>query len=495
MGLHLYSVHHRVHGLDAVERVTPAVAGLAQRCVHSTLPIRGALTLATCNRVELLLDVDQSVDDPLHYAALDAFVESQLTHHERPFDGDQQHCRTLTQLRQRSAQEQTEPQPAVPAAPAPVRAPIDAKPHRLADAVTHIFEVAAGLDSMVVGEREISGQLRRALAVAGQEETASALIHRVVEAALRTSRKVAHLTGLASAGRSVVGVGLDVVQRYLPPLAECRVLLIGTGSYAGASVAGLHARGCMDIHVYSTSGRAKRFAIGHDLHPVAPERLLDELVAADLVLSCRGVGSPVLSKDDVAHVVARRGGRTLYLLDLALQRDVEAGVGQMDGVVLIDLHAVREAVPNVGVDQVSRAIDLVSQGTAELARELDQRRLDPAIVAVRSMVEQTVEDEISRLPATGAVERDEVIHALRRLAARMAHIPTARAHDAAGAGRAEEYVAALHEVFGIDAKLGEHHLAAPPRRRVHLATADLPEAGRCPATGMVLTDLGKEETA
>lgn len=77
----------------------------------------------------------------------------------------------------------------------------------------------------------------------------------------------------------------------------------------------------------------------------------------------------------------------------------------------------------------------------------------------------------------------------------MAHIPTARAHDAAGAGRAEQYVAALHEVFGIDAKLGEHHLAAPPRRQVHFASADLPDAGRCPATGMVLTDLGKEETA
>ncbi|MDO5726592.1 MAG: glutamyl-tRNA reductase [Bowdeniella nasicola] len=484
-----------MHGLDAVERVTPAVAGLAQRCVHSTLPIRGALTLATCNRVELLLDVDQSVDDPLHYAALDAFVESQLTHHERPFQPNAEHCTTLTQLREHGLMNpRTRETDHAAAVHTLTRIPVDAKPHRLADAVTHIFEVAAGLDSMVVGEREISGQLRRALAVAGQEETASTLIHRVVDAALRTSRKIAHLTGLASAGRSVVGVGLDVVERYLPPLRECRVLLIGTGSYAGASVAGLHARGCMDIHVYSTSGRAARFAAGHDLSAVPTDGLLQALTQADLVVSCRGVGAPVLRVADVREVLKRREGRRLYLLDLALVRDVEAGVGQLPGVKLIDLKAVRDAVPNVGVDQVSRAIDLVHQGTADLARELDQRRLDPAIVAVRSLVEATVEDEIERLPATATIARDAVIHALRRLAARMAHIPTARAHDAAGAGRAEEYVAALHEVFGIDAPLGEHHLAArPSARRRQLHDAHIPEAGRCPATGMVLADLGKEK--
>lgn len=509
VGLHLYSVHHRVHGLAGVERVTPAVDGLAQRAVNSALPIRGALTLATCNRVELLLDVEETAA-PLNWSELDTYVEAELTRHEQGRGGE--------------------------------RASVHATAHHLADAVTHLFDVAAGLDSMVVGEREISGQLRRALTVAGRQGTASSLIHRTVQAALRTSRKVAHLTGLASAGRSVVGVGLNVAQEFLPPLASCRVLLIGTGSYAGASVAGLHERGAMNIAVHSSSGRAQQFAAGHDLTAIAPDALIEELAAADLVVSCRGLGSPVLTVADMRAALALRGDgsrgggtRDVVLLDLALTRDVEVGVGKLPGVRLIDLHDVRRAVPDVGFDQVARAIDLVRDGTAELARDLDQRRLDPAIVAVRSLISDAVDDEIARLPADGEISRAAAIQSLRRLAARMAHIPTARAHDAAVAGRAEEYVDALNAVLGIDAELGERALAsAQGCGRAQLfggtsqltasssqmsaeraagsnsleGTSALENASRaldgtssefnsstCPVTGITLTDLGRKESS
>lgn len=509
VGLHLYSVHHRVHGLAGVERVTPAVDGLAQRAVNSALPIRGALTLATCNRVELLLDVEETAA-PLNWSELDTYVEAELTRHEQGQGGE--------------------------------RASVHATAHHLADAVTHLFDVAAGLDSMVVGEREISGQLRRALTVAGRQGTASSLIHRTVQAALRTSRKVAHLTGLASAGRSVVGVGLNVAQEFVPPLASCRVLLIGTGSYAGASVAGLHERGAMNIAVHSSSGRAQQFAAGHDLTAIAPDALIEELAAADLVVSCRGLGSPVLTVADMRAALALRGDgsrgggtRDVVLLDLALTRDVEVGVGKLPGVRLIDLHDVRRAVPDVGFDQVARAIDLVRDGTAELARDLDQRRLDPAIVAVRSLISDAVDDEIARLPADGEISRAAAIQSLRRLAARMAHIPTARAHDAAVAGRAEEYVDALNAVLGIDAELGERALAsAQGCGRAQLfggtsqltasssqmsaeraagsnsleGTSALENASRaldgtssefnsstCPVTGITLTDLGRKESS
>lgn len=455
VGLHLYSVHHRMHGLAAVERVTPATAGLARRCVESPLPIRGALLLATCNRVELLLDVAGSETGDVDLTELGEFVEQQLTIHEQC----SQHVIESV--------------------------PVGARAFHLVEAVNHIFEVAAGLDSMVVGEREISGQLRRALTVAAQEATASPLIHRVVQAALGTSRKVAHLTGLASAGRSVVAVGLDVVAKNLPDLRHCRVLLIGTGSYAGASVAALHERGCMNVSVYSSSGRAEHFARGHDLTPVPDTGLIDALADADLVVSCRGVGSPVLRVEQVQAAVQARASRgrddDIYVLDLALVRDVEQAVRTLPRVRLYDLEAVRRAVPDVGVDQVARAMDLVRQGTAELARDLDQRRLDPAIIAVRTLVSDAVDEEIARLPAADTLTRDEVVTALRRLAARMAHIPTARAHAAAGAGRAEEYVDALHQVLGIRTELGERPLQPV-----------LDGSGRCPFTGLELGDLGEE---
>lgn len=439
--------------------MTPAVAGLARRAVASPLPIRGALTLATCNRVELLLDLDEA-RDPISWQDLDAYVESELTAHEDA--GDEE------------------------------RAPVGARAHHLADAVTHIFDVAAGLDSMVVGEREISGQLRRALTVASREGTASHLIHRTVQSALRTSRKVAHLTGLASAGRSVVGVGLTVASEGLPPLADCRVLLIGTGSYAGASVAALHERGAMDVSVYSSSGRAEQFAAGHDLKAVPHEAFLETLADADLVVSCRGIGSPVLTTAEANAALAMRDDRELVILDLALTRDVEAHVRELDGVRVIDLADVQRAVPDVGFDQVARAVDLVREGTAELARELDQRRLDPAIVALRALVSDAVDEELDRLPAGDVIPREAAVQALRRLAARMAHIPTSRAHDAAHAGRAAEYVDALNAVLGIEAQLGERALAgADGCGRARLFGGE--SRTSCPVTGIDLADLGSSE--
>ena len=484
VGLHLYSVHHRMHGLAAVERVTPATAGLARRCVDSALPIRGALLLSTCNRVELLLDVAGSEAGAVELAALNEFVEAQLTVHERS-----QAPTCERDFSEQAACERDFSEQAACEQAACERAPVNARAYHLVEAVDHIFEVAAGLDSMVVGEREISGQLRRALTVAGSEGTASALIHRVVQAALGTSRKVAHLTGLASAGRSVVSVGLDVVGKELPDLRHCQVLLIGTGSYAGATVAALHERGCMNVSVYSSSGRAEYFARGHDLTAVPADGLIEALSRADLVVSCRGIGSPVLRADDVAAALTRRARgsapgahtRALTVLDLALVRDVEHAVRDLPGVRLYDLEAVRRAVPDVGVDQVARAMDLVRQGTAELARDLDQRRLDPAIIAVRTLVSDAVDEEIARLPAGDSFTRSEVVMALRRLAARMAHIPTARAHAAAGAGRAEEYVDALHQVLGIRTELGERPLQPV-----------LDGSGRCPFTGLELGDLGEE---
>ncbi|MDO5701005.1 MAG: glutamyl-tRNA reductase [Bowdeniella nasicola] len=417
MGLHLYSIHHRVHGLEAVERVTPRLPGLARACVDSTdLPVRGALVLSTCNRLELLLDVLDE-DDATSLQTISDFVDTHLG-----ADHGEEGLR--------------------PAA------------YHHADAVRHVFDVAAGLDSMVVGEREISGQLRRALTVASQEKTASALIHRVVQSALHTSRKVAHLTGLASAGRSVVGVGLDVVADLVPPLRTAHVVLIGTGSYAGASVAGLHERGCMNIAVHSTSAaRARVFADGHDLRAVPVDGLHQALVECDLAVSCRGLGSPVLRAADIAEVVARRraagNDRDLVILDLALMRDAETEIREVDGARLINLHDVQRAVPDVGFDQVARAIDLVREGVADLARELEQRRLDPAIVALREMVRSAVEEEVERLPAGETLPRDLAEHALYRLAARLAHVPTTRAHQAAVAGQSQEYVDALRHLLGI----------------------------------------------
>ena len=159
------------------------------------------------------------------------------------------------------------------------------------DALIHLFRVASGLESMVVGEREITGQLRRALKTAQASGDASGTLTSVINAALHTSRRVSAETRLQESGRSVVSVGLDMTG--ITDWENQRVLLVGTGSYAGAVVAALRQRGAGTIFVHSSSGRAIGFA---ERHAITPALDLDSALGrATLVVTCRGSATPVMT--------------------------------------------------------------------------------------------------------------------------------------------------------------------------------------------------------
>ncbi len=337
------------------------------------------------------------------------------------------------------------------------------------DAVAQLFATAAGLESMVVGEREIAGQLRRAMILAHDDGTLTGPLARAVEHASTTSRRVACSTGLSGNGRSVVAVGLDLAARHLPPLAGARVLLVGTGAYAGATVTALRERGVVDLEVYSRSDRAQAFADGHHLRVVTEEALTQALELADLVVTCRGLGAPVLTRELVEPAARLRQPtepalldrhedprspaeppeRPLVILDLALTRDVEEAVGGLPGVLLIDLPCLQRAVPEAEAAQVAAARSLVDEEVAAFTRLAGGRRMDPVITELRTHVDKMVEREVARLRVRdGMVEADDAARALRRLAARLLHHPSVAARQAGEAGRDEEYLAALPMLLG-----------------------------------------------
>ena len=316
MGLSSYSVHHLRHGLNAVAAASSTTDGLPEDLLQRLPEVMGVLPLSTCNRVEIVIETAPAISSE-QLAAVDRYIQSRLG--------------TICEIR------------------------------RDRQVLEHLFTVACGLDSMVVGEREISGQLRRALRVATQERISSATITRACQGALTTSRRIAQLTGIASQGRSVVACGLEIVAERIDPLAGTPTLLIGTGSYAGAAVAALRAKGVQDISVYSTSGRAERFAYGHDLQPVAKDRLVAALEAATLIVTCRGMGSPVLTKEEVQRALALSSGEKT-ILDLALQTDIEDGVADLERVRVINLKETSAQVPEAGKAQVKRAEEIVAEG-------------------------------------------------------------------------------------------------------------------------------------
>lgn len=318
-----------------------------------------------------------------------------------------------------------------------------------AAAVEHLFEVTAGMDSMVVGENEIAGQVRNALA---RSEEVSAPLRRLFQSALNTSKNVSASTQLGAAGRSVATVGLDLVDDCLTGpgasgLAGRRVLLLGTGSFARVVVAELGRRGAGPVRVYSSRGRARSFARSHPVVPIEAEQLAEAFGWAEVVVGCSGAHSVPVGAELVGS--AREGRQLLPILDLSLEGDVEAGVGELDQVRLIGLDEIGRHAPPEQAATVQAAARIVAAGVQHHLDIEEGRLADPVVTMLRDHINALINHEIELAhrrhdPGTAQV----IERALRRTGNTLLHEPTVRAADLARAGRLEDFSAAVHTVFG-----------------------------------------------
>lgn len=404
--LSLVASHHDLD-LAVLERLSADTHAVGREIVTGCHPVSGAVVLATCNRFELYLDIPDPADAEAARTAVAATVAARSGY-------TPQHVADAL-------------------APATGGAVVE-----------HLFAVASGLESMVVGEREIAGQVRRALTAARRDGTTTSDLEALFQAASRASRAVEGRTGLGAAGRSVVGVALDLVEEGLPDWSDVRCLLIGTGSYAGASLAALKARGCRDVLVYSASGRAGQFAAQRGVS-AATSDLAASLAGVDLVVACSGAAGAVLDVDALIRArsaEASIGARPLAVLDLALQHDVDPAVGELPGVRLVSLTTVAEQAPDGHSATVAEALSLVAEQAEAFERTRRTREWNPPVVAERRRVLEELAAAADGLP-----EREA--RALRRRVRSALHGPTVRARAAAAAGDAAEYAAALAELATV----------------------------------------------
>lgn len=452
--LSLTASHHELD-LDALERLSTGAHSIGGSAVAACDVITGAVVLATCNRFELYLDVD---------APLDGTGVQHATEHVARMVADAsgvEVAEALASFRTRAGTEVAE----------------------------HLFAVASGLDSMVVGEREIAGQVKRALETAHADGVTSSTLELLFQTASRTSKKVSTQTTLGGAGRSVVALGLDLAAAELPPWPQVRAVLIGTGSYAGASLAALRALGCDDVRVYSQSGRAEEFAAARGVEAVTD--LVAALEDADLVVSCSGARGRALAADaarpgserreqaiehvlDAAAVVrareraAVRAGdepvaRPTVVLDLALHRDVDPRVADVEGVLLYDLATLAAHSPSIASELVTQARTIVDEATRAFEETRLGRAADTAVVALLADAERRVALEVADVVALREAdgdpvepdEADEIARGVRRRVHADLHraIVAARAEAVAAAQAEERAVVAdaqalVHEAAG-----------------------------------------------
>lgn len=431
MSLLVVGLSHRSAPVSVLERAAlePRARGKLLQDTVGAEPAGEAAVLATCNRIELYADVDK-------------------------FHAGVAELSTL--LAQHSGVGLDELTPYLYV-------------HYEDRAVHHFFSVACGLDSMVVGEGQILGQIKEALAVAQEQHTAGRLLNDLFQQALRVGKRAHSETGIDKAGQSLVTFGLEQLaggESVGEWVRGKRALVIGAGSMSSLAAATLSRAGVAELVIANrTLPRAERLAAalaeergdGLAARALPIDAVNSELALADVVVSCTGATGLVLTAEAVEDALSRRGADTppAALLDLAMPRDVDAAVHRVDGARLVDIESLAEAeadAPMAGDVDAVRGI--VGEEVAAFGAAQRAATITPTVVALRTMAADVVAGEMARLEGRlhgmDDKQRAEVTQTVRRVVDKLLHAPTVRVKQLAGEPGGAGYADALRELFDLD---------------------------------------------
>jgi glutamyl-tRNA reductase len=420
------------------------------RDVVQAEPVAEAFVVSTCNRVEVYAEVDR------FHAGVTAICELLARHCGVP-------SHELTQY---------------------------LYVHYEDRAVSHLLAVAAGLDSMVVGEDQILGQVRSAVKLAAEHGTAGRVLGELGRLALRTGKRARAETAIGRAGLSLLSAAVEVAAARLGPLrsgadalAGRDVLIVGAGSMSALAAATAARSGAASIAVANrTRAHAERLAASvNTITSTAAIRVtgLDDLSAAigaaDVVVSCTGAAGHVITADMVSAALAARmaAGKAqdaLVIMDLAMPRDVEPAAAGLPGAVLIGMDQLSEHAGAVRDDDVAAVRAILEAELAAYQSAMDAARVAPTVVALRAKAANVVDAELARLAGRLSGDElsghalDEIAQTVRRVVDKLLHAPTVRVKELAGSPGGEEYAAALRVLFDLDPRAVEAVTRAAPEQ-------------------------------
>ena len=447
MSLLVVGLNHRTASLPLLERAVldePARAKLLTD-LRSSPSVAEAAVLSTCNRVEVYADVTR------FHGGVTELTELLARHTSMTADSLHPHLYVHFEDR----------------------------------AVQHLFEVAAGLDSMIVGEAQILGQVRNALTQAQESQSVGRVLNEALQRALRAGKRAHAETGIDKAGVSVVSVALATAASSLGGLDGRTAVVVGAGSMAALAATQLQRAGIGGISIVNrTPERAERLAaqVGGSAHPI--DELPRVLGDADLVVSCTGATGFLVTAEAVATARADRGDQPLVLLDLALPRDIDPAVLALPNVALVDMEDLGDLMTD---DAILAAIESARRIVAEeIAAHVAALRADevaPVVVALRDRADNVVAAELERLqrrlPGLDVMQRAELEQTVRRVVDKLLHTPTVRVKELAEQPPVGSYAEALHRLFDLDPQVVEVISEAALVEREDAGT----EPGRDPEPG------------
>jgi glutamyl-tRNA reductase len=329
---------------------------------------------------------------------------------------------------------------------------------RAGEAARHLMKVTAGLDSMILGEAEIQGQVKRAYELALVEGGTGPILNRLFRGALAAGGRAREETGINEKGVSVPSVAVELARRTLGNLSERRVLVVGAGETAELVARALVARGVTTVfvanrHYDRAIGLAQRFQGA----AVRFEELPEQLREVDIVVSATNSPHHIVERDDIAAVMEERGGKPLLLIDLAVPRDIEPSCRQIPGVTVHDIDDVQKIVElnaSGREAEAKRAEQIIELELERFERWLAALDLVPTIAALRErgdeVVRRVLAENEGRWQTLSEADRDRVEAMAKAIASRLLHEPTLALRRAAGDEDAYLYVSALRELFGLD---------------------------------------------
>jgi glutamyl-tRNA reductase len=327
------------------------------------------------------------------------------------------------------------------------------------DAARHLYRVTAGLDSMILGEAEIQGQVKRAYELALVEGATGPILNRMFRGALAAGKRARTETAVGEKGVSIPSVAVELAQRNLGDLSARRVLLIGAGETSELTARALAARGSDAVFIANRGyKRAISLAEKFGGNAVRIDELPTQLASADIVVSTTNSPHHLIERSELQQIMSQRDGAPLLLIDLAVPRDIDPECREIDGVSLYDVDEVQAIVERNASGreaEARRAGGIIDAELSRFERWLGAQEVMPTVTGLReradAIVSQVLAENATRWESLSATDRERVEMLARAIANRLLHEPTVRLKGAADREDAYLQVSALRELFGLDA--------------------------------------------
>jgi glutamyl-tRNA reductase len=416
-------VSHKTAPVEVRERValTDAQAGEFLRDLRGAAEVQEAVAISTCNRTELYL----VVGDP---------VEAEST--------------ALAMLSARAGIRPTALAPSIYS-------------HRNCDAARHLYRVASGLESMIIGENEIQGQVKRAYEAALARETTGPLTTRLFKAALETGKRVRTETGIGERQLSLPAVAVALAREQLGDLQGREVVILGTGETSELTARALADSGVRTVFV-ANRRRDRALSLARRYHGSAVnfDELPGALAQADIVVAATASPHLLLEARELADVMTLRDGRPVLLIDLAVPRDIDSACGELEGASLYDIDDLQAVIARnrrVRQAEARKAEGIVEEEIQQFAAWLGALEVLPTLAALRAhadaIADQVVRENDGKWESASQRDRERIKALVRSVVNRLLHDPTMRIKDVRDE-RVHLRMAIIRELFGLEVQEG-----------------------------------------